>query len=145
MLSSDFDNSFSVGSSGEEAERATTTTTTRPLSASEEKAAKRAKVPVTSSFGAIRERVNSNRAANKAAGSTITKATANEAAVEDPALAGPTLASTERARAPEIKEPTKSGAHTSGKRLSFEPKVPVETRLRKYPGKGFVYAVGNLR
>ena len=100
---------------------------------------------MTSPYGAIRERMNSYREASTAAGAQSQEATANEAAVEDPALAGPTLASTERARAPEIKEPTKSGAHTSGKRLSFEPKVPVETRLRKYPGKGFVYAVGNLR
>jgi hypothetical protein len=145
MLSSDFDNSFSVGSSGEEAERATTTTTTRPLNATEEKAAKCAKVPVTNPFGAIRERMSSHRAASTAAGAPAPEATANEAAVEDPAQAMLTLANTERARAPKMKEPSKSGAHTSGKRLSVEPRVSVETRLREYLGQGFLKGVGNLR
>jgi hypothetical protein len=89
--------------------------------------------------------MNSHLATSTASGAPAPEATANEAAVGDPALAMHTLASTEWARAPKIKELTKSGAHTSGKRLSAEPTVTVETRLREYPGQGFVKVVGNLR
>ena len=125
MIGSYYCDLISGESSGEEAERATNTPATRPLSAAEEKAAKRAKEPATNPFYAIRERMNSHRAARAASGAPAPEATANEAAVEDPAQAMLTLANIERARAPKMKEPSKSGAHTSGKRLSVEPGVSV--------------------
>jgi len=114
---------------------------TRPNNAAEEQAAKRAKLPTANLF-ASRPAMNSHRAST----ASSTPATDTEKpAAEEPAGPMPALASTERGRQLNMKNPIKSGTHSSGLRESIEPRVSVNTRLREYPGQSFAKAVGDLR
>ena len=55
------------------------------------------------------------------------------------------MAAIERDRQTKLKKATKTGGHTSGPRKSTEPQIPVDTRVREYPGQGFAKVLGKLR
>ena len=104
-------------------------------------------LPVVNPFDLMQERRMSSRRTSTTSAAVPAAGTEGPAAEEPKELAEamPIMAAIERDRQTKLKNATKTGDHTSGPRKSTEPRIPVDARIREYPGQGFAKVLGKLR